>query len=132
MLAACEPDTVNGARDHTVLLAAYECGIRRSEIVELDMLSFRREDLSLVVRGKGNVMRVAFLPVEAAAAISRGSYIAEVALDRCFCPSVVTAGPASTHDRAGGVRLAGARRTPRRDRTPIPPRSSSDVHHDIA
>jgi len=48
----CDPETTTGARDGAVLALAYLCGLRRTEIVSLDVRDL--SEASLRVRGKGN------------------------------------------------------------------------------
>jgi site-specific recombinase XerD len=54
LMADCEHDTTNaGARDAAIIALMYSCGLRREEVVTLDLADFASEDGRLVVRGKG-------------------------------------------------------------------------------
>jgi integrase/recombinase XerD len=62
MLRAC-PATVCGTRDKAILAIAYGAGLRRSEVVELDLCDFDRATGTLTVRrGKGNRDRLVQTP----------------------------------------------------------------------
>ena len=71
LMADCEHDTTNaGARDAAVIGLMYSCGLRREEVVTLDLADYGTEDGRLVVRGKGNKERVAWLTGGAARALA--------------------------------------------------------------
>ena len=71
LMADCEHDTTNaGARDAAIIALMYSCGLRREEVVTLDLADFASEDGRLVVRGKGNKERTAWLTGGAARAMS--------------------------------------------------------------
>ena len=71
LMADCEHDTTNaGARDAAIIALMYSCGLRREEVVTLDLADFASEDGRLVVRGKGNKERMAWLTGGAARAMA--------------------------------------------------------------
>ncbi|HAT7539738.1 TPA: tyrosine-type recombinase/integrase [Citrobacter freundii] len=59
----CESDSsAKGLRDAAILGVLLGCGLRRSEIVALDMGSMIYKDRALKVLGKGNKERMAYVP----------------------------------------------------------------------
>jgi site-specific recombinase XerD len=86
MLDACDPARVSGLRDRALLMVTLGCGLRRSEVVGLDVSSFRRDEGALVIRGKGNVERLAFLPADAVHALDAWLAVRPVALGAMFLP----------------------------------------------
>lgn len=71
LMSSCEHDTTNaGARDAAIVALMYSCGLRREEVVTLDLADLASEDGRLVVRGKGNKERTAWLTGGAARAMS--------------------------------------------------------------
>jgi len=62
LLGVCENDlTPAGARDAAVLAVMYACGLRREEIVNLDLDDYNQESGRLVVSGKRRKDRTAYL-----------------------------------------------------------------------
>lgn len=57
LVAACQDGTVKGARDSAILAVAYSCGLRRAEIVNLDLSHYGQEKGILTVKGKRNKTR---------------------------------------------------------------------------
>lgn len=55
-----------GARDTVLLILAYGCGLRRSEVAALPLDAYHPEDNALLVLGKGNKERLVYLPPNAA------------------------------------------------------------------
>ena len=71
LMANCEHDTTNaGARDAAIIALMYSCGLRREEVVILSLADYSPEDGRLVVRGKGNKERIAWLTGGAARAVA--------------------------------------------------------------
>lgn len=65
LFASCDRATVGGARNAALLGVLYGVGLRRAEIVALDLADFDAAAGTLLVRGKGNKERRGF--------VSRGS-----------------------------------------------------------
>jgi site-specific recombinase XerD len=71
LMADCASDTTNaGARDAAIIGLMYSCGLRREEVVTLDLADYETESGRLVVRGKGNKERTAWLTGGAARAVA--------------------------------------------------------------
>ena len=71
LMSDCEADTTNaGARDAAIIGLMYSCGLRREEVVTLDLADYDLANGRLVVRGKGNKERTAWLVNGAARAMS--------------------------------------------------------------
>ena len=67
LLNACLDGTCAGARDTAIIAVAYACGLRRSELVALQLEDYVTDAQTLVVRrGKGNKERI--MPVAEGAA----------------------------------------------------------------
>jgi site-specific recombinase XerD len=65
LLATCEQDKL-GIRDAAVISLLYGLGLRRAEVVTLDLVDYREADDQLVISGKGNKERL--VPVTGGAA----------------------------------------------------------------
>lgn len=62
LISVCENDPgPAGARDAALIALLYAAGLRRSEIVSLDLADYNPEDGSLVVTGKGNKQRIVYV-----------------------------------------------------------------------
>lgn len=63
LFRSCEQDPgCKGPRDAAMLAVMLGCGLRRSEVINLDYASILHQEQALVVRGKGNKERLAFMP----------------------------------------------------------------------
>jgi site-specific recombinase XerD len=67
LLDACDLDTAGGARDAALLALAYNCGMRRAELVALDLAHYDAAKRQLRVLGKGNKERPAYVTAAAEA-----------------------------------------------------------------
>ena len=94
LFAACAADpSPVGRRDAAILALAYAAGgLRRAEIVNLDLADFNPETAMLTIRGKGNKVRTAYV---------RGG--ARDALDEWLAVRGDEAGPLFWRLQAGGV-----------------------------
>lgn len=71
LMQACRRDeSPAGPRDAAIVGLMYSAGLRRAEIVALDLADYRVESKQLVVRGKGRKERIAHLIEGAEAALS--------------------------------------------------------------
>ncbi len=62
LMQNCENDpTPAGARDAAIIALAYSCGLRREEIVSLDLSNYDQATGKLVILGKRNKQRTAYL-----------------------------------------------------------------------
>ena len=61
--ACAQDESVMGIRDAAILATLYSTGLRRSELLELDVADYK--DGTLTVRGKGNKIRLAYVVGEA-------------------------------------------------------------------
>lgn len=75
LLNTCEQDPI-GIRDAAVISVLYACGLRRAELVGLDLADYERADGGgrLRVSGKGNKQRV--VPVAGGAALALADWLA--------------------------------------------------------
>lgn len=61
MFLVCGTSTPSGARDAALLAVTYGAGLRRDEVVQLDVANFDRRTGTLIVTGKGNKERTAYV-----------------------------------------------------------------------
>ncbi len=61
MFSVCATATPSGARDAALLAVTYGAGLRRDEVVRLDIDNFDRRTGTLTVKGKGNKERTAYV-----------------------------------------------------------------------
>lgn len=61
MFSVCRTSTPGGARDAALLAVTYGAGLRRNEVVRLDLANFDRRTGTLTVKGKGNKERTAYV-----------------------------------------------------------------------
>ena len=66
LLDTCAPKPL-GIRDAAIISLLYGCGLRRAELVALELGDYNKEENELVVRGKGNKQRA--VPVGNAAPV---------------------------------------------------------------
>lgn len=69
LFEACDAETPAGARNAALLGLLYGCGLRRAEVVGLDLQDYDRPAGRLLVRGKGNKERTVFVPGGSAQAL---------------------------------------------------------------
>ena len=62
LMQACENDTTPaGARDAAIIAILYTCGLRRAEVVTLTLDDFDQDTGAMVINGKRNKQRTAYL-----------------------------------------------------------------------
>jgi integrase len=70
LMEACQRDLgPAGPRDAAIIGLMYSCGLRRAEVVALDLADYRAESKQLVIKGKGRKERIAHLIEGASAAL---------------------------------------------------------------
>jgi site-specific recombinase XerD len=75
LLATCEADlSPAGVRDAALVGVMYGAGLRRAEVVDLDLADYEPETGKLVVRGKGKKERIAW--ITGGAALALGDWLA--------------------------------------------------------
>ena len=99
LFAVCSRDkTPAGSRDAALLATLYGCGLRRSEVVALDLADYNPKDGGLTVRsGKGRKARVTYVPQGARPALSTWIVVRGAVSGTLFCP--VNKGGKLTHKR---------------------------------
>jgi integrase/recombinase XerD len=86
LMANCENDpTPAGGRDAAIIALMYSCGLRREEVVSLSLASYDSESGQLVVHGKRNKERTAYLVNGAADAMADWLKIRGYVDDPLFC-----------------------------------------------
>lgn len=92
LVASCQDGTPRGARDAAMLAVAYSCGLRRQEIVSLDLQHYDAAAAVLRVTGKRNKTRT--VPIQNGA---------RAALEDWIDARGSEAGPLFWHVRKGGA-----------------------------
>jgi site-specific recombinase XerD len=71
LLEACENDTgTAGTRDAAIIALMYSCGLRRDEVIKLELSSYEPDTGKMTVKGKGKKERVSWLTGGAALALA--------------------------------------------------------------
>lgn len=70
LIGACQDGTMAGARDAAIVAVAYATGMRRSELVALDLAHYEESSGALIVHGKGRKDRTVYLEEGARAALA--------------------------------------------------------------
>jgi len=112
LFATCENDkSPTGIRDRAILALLYGCGLRREEIVKLDLSHYATLDLKLTIHGKRSKNRTGYLTLETAYALNTWLDIRGFDPGALFLP--IRKNDAITHSRksSGGQRIP-ARLTP--------------------
>ena len=87
LFRGCQADpTTAGVRDAAILGLLYGIGLRRSELVRLDVVDFLVEDGVLTIRGKGNQARSAHVVEETRAVLERWLRVRGIATGPMFFP----------------------------------------------
>jgi site-specific recombinase XerD len=71
LFRSCNDQTVAAIRDAAMLAVLYGTGLRRSELVRLDIGDFDPESGVLTIRGKGKQMRAVYIVEEACPVLDR-------------------------------------------------------------
>jgi site-specific recombinase XerD len=87
LFKGCQADpTTAGVRDAAILGLLYGIGLRRSELVQLDVADFDSRDGVLTIRGKGNEARTAYVVEEARTVLERWLRVRGIATGPMFFP----------------------------------------------
>jgi len=87
LFRACQADSTSaGVRDAAILGLLYGIGLRRSELVRLDVADFDSANGVLTIRGKGNEARTAYVVEEARTVLERWLRVRGVAPGPMFFP----------------------------------------------
>ena len=87
LFKTCQVDqTVAGVRDAAILGLLYGIGLRRSELVRLDVADFDSGDGVFTIRGKGNEARTAYVVEEARTVLERWLRVRGIATGPMFFP----------------------------------------------
>jgi site-specific recombinase XerD len=87
LFRACQADpTTAGIRDAAILGLLYAIGLRRSELVRLDVADFDSGDGVLTIRGKGNEARTAYVVEETRTVLERWLRVRGIVAGPMFFP----------------------------------------------
>ncbi len=87
LFRSCQRDnSVAGVRDAAILGLLYGLGLRRAELVQLDVADFHREDGVLSIRGKGNQARTAHVVEKTRTVLERWLRVRGIAAGPMFLP----------------------------------------------
>jgi len=71
LLDACENDqSIAGTRDAAIIALMYSCGLRRDEVIKLELSDYETDTGKMTVKGKGKKERVSWLTGGAALALA--------------------------------------------------------------
>lgn len=125
--ACAQDESVMGIRDAAILATLYSTGMRRSELLGLDVADYN--DRTLTVRGKGNKIRLAYVVGEAQAMLEAWLAVPGRAGDAVFV--AISKGGKVTRNRLDGRSLAEILRR-RAAEAGIPPFSPHDLRRTTA
>jgi len=87
LMDACARDnSFAGTRDAAIIALLYSCGLRRAELCELELSDYDPETGALVVRGKRNKERTAYVTNGARSALEDWLVIRGAEQGALFCP----------------------------------------------
>lgn len=86
LLAACDDDTPIGARDAALIAVLYATGLRRAEVVSLNMGDWNAVERSLRVVGKRNKQRTVYVALDAVPWLEKWLRVRGVSAGPLFCP----------------------------------------------
>ena len=87
LFSGCQADAATaGVRDAAILGLLYGIGLRRSELVRLDVADFDSENGVLTIRGKGNEARTAYIVEEARIVLERWLRVRGIGAGPMFFP----------------------------------------------
>ena len=83
---SCRGGSPADGRDAALISVLYAAGLRRAEVVTLDVTDYDPESGAITVRGKGNKERVTY--IDDGAADAKGEWLGygEMHRDRCSAP----------------------------------------------
>src|SRR5579864_8454637 len=86
LFESCRGGSPADARDAALMSVLYAAGLRRAEVVTLDVADYDPETGALVVRGKGNKERIAYIDNGAADAVRAWITVRGDSPGPLFCP----------------------------------------------
>ena len=86
LFESCRGGSPADARDAALMGVLYAAGLRRAEVVALDVADYDPETGALVVRGKGNKQRIAYIDNGAADAVREWIAVRGDSAGPLFCP----------------------------------------------